>query len=131
MHLEAGRGSIGASTISQRITKNMLLDSNHVSPSRKIREALLAMQMLQVLSKQRGAAGADLAIRPGGGHAGAHGSLTRGAAHCGRSDCGAHAPNHSGVTYLKLIRWTGGWNVGSRYESISARKRCIVCDRDA
>jgi len=52
-HLGSGRRPIGASTITQQVAKNMLLDSNEVSISRKIREALLAMRIEQVMSKQR------------------------------------------------------------------------------
>jgi len=53
MHLGSGRRPIGASTITQQVAKNMLLDNNEVSISRKIREALLAMRIEQVMSKQR------------------------------------------------------------------------------
>ncbi len=52
MHMGQGRRPIGASTITQQVAKNMLLD-NQVSMSRKIREALLAMRIEQVLSKER------------------------------------------------------------------------------
>jgi penicillin-binding protein 1A len=53
MHLGSGRRPIGASTITQQVAKNMLLDNNEVSMGRKIREALLAMRIEQVMSKQR------------------------------------------------------------------------------
>ncbi len=43
---------IGASTITQQVAKNMLLD-NQVSLSRKAREAILAMRIEQNLPKQR------------------------------------------------------------------------------
>ncbi len=46
------RRPIGASTITQQVAKNMLLD-NQVSLSRKAREAILAMRIEQNLSKQR------------------------------------------------------------------------------
>ena len=53
MHAGSGRRPIGASTITQQVAKNMLLDNNEVTLSRKIREALLAMRIEQVMSKQR------------------------------------------------------------------------------
>lgn len=53
MHLGSGRRPIGASTITQQVAKNMLLDNNEVSIGRKIREALLAMRIEDVMSKQR------------------------------------------------------------------------------
>jgi penicillin-binding protein 1A len=53
LHAGSGRRPIGASTITQQVAKNMLLDNNEVSISRKIREALLAMRIEQVMSKQR------------------------------------------------------------------------------
>jgi penicillin-binding protein 1A len=46
------RRPIGASTITQQVAKNMLLDSQ-VSLARKAREAILAMRIEQNLSKQR------------------------------------------------------------------------------
>jgi penicillin-binding protein 1A len=52
-HLGNGRRPVGASTITQQVARNMLLDSDAVSISRKIREALLAMRIDQTLSKQR------------------------------------------------------------------------------
>ncbi len=53
MHIGSGRRPIGASTITQQVVKNMLLDNNEVSLGRKVREALLAMRIEQVMSKQR------------------------------------------------------------------------------
>ncbi|HUN42870.1 MAG TPA: PBP1A family penicillin-binding protein [Acetobacteraceae bacterium] len=53
MHLGSGRRPLGASTITQQVAKNMLLDSNQVTLARKIREAILAMRMQEVMSKQR------------------------------------------------------------------------------
>ncbi len=53
MHMGSGRRPIGASTITQQVAKNMLLDNSEVSISRKIREALLAMRIEQVMTKQR------------------------------------------------------------------------------
>jgi penicillin-binding protein 1A len=46
------RRPIGASTITQQVAKNMLLD-NQVSLARKAREAILAMRIEETLSKQR------------------------------------------------------------------------------
>src|SRR5215472_15600440 len=46
------RRPLGASTITQQVAKNMLLD-NQVSLARKAREAILAMRIEQTLSKQR------------------------------------------------------------------------------
>src|ERR1700684_3303277 len=51
-HAGQGRRPIGASTITQQVAKNMLLD-NQVSYSRKVREAILAIRIEQVLSKER------------------------------------------------------------------------------
>ncbi len=51
-HMGQGRRPIGASTITQQVAKNMLLD-NQVSLARKAREAILAMRIEQNLSKQR------------------------------------------------------------------------------
>lgn len=48
-----GRRPIGASTITQQVAKNMLLDNNEVSLGRKVREALLAIRMERALSKDR------------------------------------------------------------------------------
>ncbi len=53
MHMGSGRRPIGASTITQQVAKNMLLDNNEVSVGRKVREALLAIRIEQVMSKQR------------------------------------------------------------------------------
>jgi penicillin-binding protein 1A len=52
-HMGSGRRPIGASTITQQVARNMLLDSDAVSLSRKVREAMLAMRIDQTLSKQR------------------------------------------------------------------------------
>jgi len=53
MHMGNGRRPVGASTITQQVARNMLLDSDAVSISRKIREALLAMRIDRTLPKQR------------------------------------------------------------------------------
>ncbi|HEY7992105.1 MAG TPA: penicillin-binding protein 1A [Stellaceae bacterium] len=50
--LRENRRPIGASTITQQVAKNFLL-GNEVSLKRKIKEALVALRMEQVLSKQR------------------------------------------------------------------------------
>jgi penicillin-binding protein 1A len=47
-----GRRPVGASTITQQVAKNMLLD-NQVSLARKVKEAILAMRIEGSLSKQR------------------------------------------------------------------------------
>jgi len=52
MHMGQGRRPEGASTITQQVAKNMLLD-NQLSLARKIREAILAMRIEANLSKQR------------------------------------------------------------------------------
>ena len=52
MRIGSGRRPIGASTITQQVAKNMLLN-DRVTLSRKIREALLAIRMQQVMSKKR------------------------------------------------------------------------------
>ncbi len=52
LHYGQGRRPVGASTITQQVAKNMLLD-NQISLSRKIREALLAMRIERTLSKDR------------------------------------------------------------------------------
>lgn len=52
MHMGQGRRPIGASTITQQVAKNMLLD-NQVSLSRKVKEAILATRIENVLTKQR------------------------------------------------------------------------------
>jgi penicillin-binding protein 1A len=51
-HAGEGRRPIGASTITQQVAKNMLLD-NQVSLSRKAKEAILALRIEQTLSKDR------------------------------------------------------------------------------
>ena len=51
-HMGQGRRPVGASTITQQVAKNMLLD-NQVSLARKAREAILAMRIEQTLPKQR------------------------------------------------------------------------------
>ena len=50
--MNQGRRPVGASTITQQVAKNMLLD-NQVSLARKAREAILAMRIEQVLTKER------------------------------------------------------------------------------
>ena len=52
MRLGSGRRPIGASTITQQVAKNFLLN-NQVSLQRKIKEALIAVRMEEVLSKDR------------------------------------------------------------------------------
>jgi penicillin-binding protein 1A len=51
-HLHQGRRPIGASTITQQVAKNMLLDGE-VTLARKAREAILAMRIEKALTKQR------------------------------------------------------------------------------
>lgn len=51
-HIGEGRRPIGASTITQQVAKNMLLD-NQVSMARKIREAILATRIEKALTKDR------------------------------------------------------------------------------
>ncbi len=51
-HMGQGRRPIGASTITQQVAKNMLLDGE-VSIARKVREAILAVRIEDVLSKDR------------------------------------------------------------------------------
>jgi penicillin-binding protein 1A len=51
-HMGQGRRPVGASTITQQVAKNMLLD-NQVSLSRKVKEAILATRIEQVMPKQR------------------------------------------------------------------------------
>ena len=51
-HAGEGRRPIGASTITQQVAKNMLLD-NQVSLARKAKEAILAIRIEQNLSKDR------------------------------------------------------------------------------
>lgn len=52
LHYGSGRRPVGASTITQQVAKNFLL-TNEVSLQRKVREALVAIRMEQVLSKDR------------------------------------------------------------------------------
>jgi penicillin-binding protein 1A len=52
VHAGQGRRPIGASTITQQVAKNMLLD-NQMSIARKVREAILAVRIEQDLSKDR------------------------------------------------------------------------------
>jgi penicillin-binding protein 1A len=52
LHYGSGRRPVGASTITQQVAKNFLL-TNEVSFQRKVREALVAIRMEQVLSKDR------------------------------------------------------------------------------
>lgn len=47
------RRPVGASTITQQVARNMLLGSNTLSLERKAQEAILAMRIEQVLSKER------------------------------------------------------------------------------
>ena len=51
-HAGQGKRPIGASTITQQVAKNMLLD-NQISFARKAKEAILAMRIEQTLSKDR------------------------------------------------------------------------------
>ena len=51
-HMHQGRRPIGASTITQQVAKNMLLDGE-VTLARKAREAILAMRIEKALTKQR------------------------------------------------------------------------------
>ncbi len=51
-HAGQGKRPIGASTITQQVAKNMLLD-NQMSFARKAKEAILAMRIEQTLSKDR------------------------------------------------------------------------------
>jgi penicillin-binding protein 1A len=51
-HLGQGRRPIGASTITQQVAKNMLLDGQ-MTFSRKVKEAILAVRIEQALSKDR------------------------------------------------------------------------------
>ncbi|MGE0224872.1 MAG: penicillin-binding protein 1A [Acetobacteraceae bacterium] len=51
-HMGQGRRPVGASTITQQVAKNMLLD-NQLSLGRKIKEAILAMRIEENLSKAR------------------------------------------------------------------------------
>jgi penicillin-binding protein 1A len=47
------RRPVGASTITQQVARNMLLNSNAVSFERKVKEALLAIRIEHALTKQR------------------------------------------------------------------------------
>ncbi len=51
-HAGQGRRPIGASTITQQVAKNMLLD-NEITVSRKVKEAILAIRIEENLSKDR------------------------------------------------------------------------------
>ena len=51
--LGASRRPIGASTITQQVARNMLLTSNDLSFKRKVKEALLALRLERVLTKER------------------------------------------------------------------------------
>ncbi len=51
-HAGQGKRPVGASTITQQVAKNMLLDSQ-ISFSRKVKEAILAIRIEQNLSKER------------------------------------------------------------------------------
>ena len=51
-HMHTGRRPIGASTITQQVAKNMLL-GDHMDLTRKVEEAILALRMQSVLSKQK------------------------------------------------------------------------------
>ncbi len=48
----SGRRPLGASTITQQVVKNMLLD-NHITFATKIKEAILAVRVSQAMSKQQ------------------------------------------------------------------------------
>ncbi len=52
MQMGQGRRPVGASTITQQVAKNMLLDSQ-LSLSRKVKEAILAMRIEENLTKER------------------------------------------------------------------------------
>ena len=49
----ASRRPVGASTITQQVARNMLLNSNALSFERKVKEALLALRIEHALTKQR------------------------------------------------------------------------------
>jgi penicillin-binding protein 1A len=51
--LGASRRPVGASTITQQVARNMLLASNDLSFKRKVKEALLALRLERVLTKER------------------------------------------------------------------------------
>ena len=48
----SGRRPLGASTITEQVVKNMLLD-NHITFATKIKEAILAIRVSQVMTKSR------------------------------------------------------------------------------
>jgi penicillin-binding protein 1A len=50
--VHSGRRPIGASTITQQVVKNMVLD-NHITFGTKIKEAILALRVNQVMTKQQ------------------------------------------------------------------------------
>ncbi len=51
--ISSGRRPEGASTITQQVARNMLLGSNEATFRRKVREALLALQLERTLTKER------------------------------------------------------------------------------
>jgi penicillin-binding protein 1A len=51
--LGESRRPVGASTITQQVARNMLLASNDLSFKRKVKEALLALRLERVLTKER------------------------------------------------------------------------------
>jgi penicillin-binding protein 1A len=53
MQIGRGRRPIGASTITQQVARNMLLGTNERTLSRKVKEAVLAIRVEQVLTKER------------------------------------------------------------------------------
>ncbi len=53
MQIGRNRRPIGASTITQQVARNMLLGTNQLTMSRKVKEAVLAMRIEQVLPKER------------------------------------------------------------------------------
>jgi penicillin-binding protein 1A len=53
LRMGTGRRPIGASTITQQVARDMLLGSDALTLSRKVREALLAIRIEQTLSKDR------------------------------------------------------------------------------
>ncbi len=48
----SGHRPLGASTITEQVVKNMLLD-NHITFGTKIKEAILAVRVSQVMSKRK------------------------------------------------------------------------------
>jgi penicillin-binding protein 1A len=52
MHMGSGQRPIGASTITQQVVKNMILD-NHITFVSKIKEAMLAMRVNNVMTKKQ------------------------------------------------------------------------------